>query len=612
MRRDVRASPDVRRRQTPAVQGASLEKLTVLLGLGFLLTNLLVVAYWLPGAHHQHVDRLVHPRPAAAPRAAAAAPRAPDLSRARRAPLRRPPPHGSSPPRRFGAWLRRCAARARCSCVQHGVGAASVELWASLPHVAFFVLAADGCGAAGGWEGRVRRAGLRNVYWLCQDVLARGAQPMANDVLNPDARLLTALQALQTSNEFFDVQIVFRDAPSPLLHPHASAVVRSLLALAGATLLLLPNATCAAAWRSHLHALPPRVPYDEDPARCLPCAPPVPLLPYHLSPRPLVPTALPLLRTALPPSPSHRSPSSQIAAAVAIRAAVESEDRCDESGCADDAAADGEPFALQQEQAHTRLLVRLGHLRRVNAHHFSCWQGVRCLHRMYLLDLAEEREASEPLDGKLAWRPRSPRLYRVDDEFRIGPHSVRSLEQAWASRGRDVNFQTGGMNLDTLLALQPDAATRAAVLAEFLALPVGRDMMLWNIIADAHGLYAINQEAHGYAENGVRWEQHAFPYCSTVRECYEQALSAICGRQAPQSLLECVAALTADRCPDPARAFPCRDGCEAWYTNCSRPSASARRAEQLDGGEPARTPTAPHAPAVAAATHADAVLAGQE
>lgn len=51
--------------------------------------------------------------------------------------------------------------------------------------------------------------------------------------------------------------------------------------------------------------------------------------------------------------------------------------------------------------------------------------------------------------------PRVPRLFRIDDDRHLGKHSVSSLEAAWASRGRDVGFATGGMNLDTLLELRP-------------------------------------------------------------------------------------------------------------------------------------------------------------
>eukprot|EP00966_Prymnesium_polylepis_P207803 4813590-Prymnesium_polylepis.2 len=62
-----------------------------------------------------------------------------------------------------------------------------------------------------------------------------------------------------------------------------------------------------------------------------------------------------------------------------------------------------------------------------------------------------------------------------------------------------------------------------------------------------------------------------FPYCTSVRDCYEKAIGGICHRQPKQSLADCVAQLAAARCPDPARPFPCRDRCEASYANCSRP-----------------------------------------
>jgi hypothetical protein len=57
-----------------------------------------------------------------------------------------------------------------------------------------------------------------------------------------------------------------------------------------------------------------------------------------------------------------------------------------------------------------------------------------------------------------------------------------------------LGFDTGGLNLDTAIGLQLAVGARARLAAQFLALPVGRDMMLWNIIVGVRGLYAIDQE----------------------------------------------------------------------------------------------------------------------
>ena len=136
----------------------------------------------------------------------------------------------------------------------------------------------------------------------------------------------------------------------------------------------------------------------------------------------------------------------------------------------------------------------------------------------------------------------------------------------------DLGFDTGGMNLDTAIGLQLAVGSRARLAAQFLALPVGRDMMLWNIIIGRHGLYAIDQEGHAFEDGAVPWGDRVWPYCISVRDCYEKALGALCGRQRPtQPLPECFAPLMrAEYCPDATRPFPCPNGCQASFLDCKR------------------------------------------
>ena len=93
------------------------------------------------------------------------------------------------------------------------------------------------------------------------------------------------------------------------------------------------------------------------------------------------------------------------------------------------------------------------------------------------------------------------------------------------------------------------------------ALAVGRD-----------GLYAIDQEGHAYEDGAVPWGERVWPYCISVRDCYEKALAALCGRQRPsQPLRECFAALTqAQLCPDNSRPYPCPNGCQESFEACTR------------------------------------------
>ena len=170
------------------------------------------------------------------------------------------------------------------------------------------------------------------------------------------------------------------------------------------------------------------------------------------------------------------------------------------------------------------------------------------------------------------WLRRVPKLYRVDDGTRFGAHKFTTLAAAWSMRGKDLGFDTGGLNLDTAIGLQLVSAARARLAQQFLALPIGRDMMLWNIIVGREGLYAIDQEGHAFDDGAVPWGDRVWPYCISVRDCYEKALGALCGKHNPrQALGECFAALTkADFCPDGAKPYPCPNGCQASFEDCAR------------------------------------------
>ena len=179
------------------------------------------------------------------------------------------------------------------------------------------------------------------------------------------------------------------------------------------------------------------------------------------------------------------------------------------------------------------------------------------------------------------WRRRLPRMYRVEvaTPGGGGGAAVDSLASAWAARGKRIPFETGGVNLDSLVALGLHGRQRAALAAGFLRLRVGRDMMLWNIVAGARGPYAIDQEGEVYAEPDVPWERRAMPYCFTVRDCYEKALHALCaarpfyiGKPAPAAgeLEACLAAMPGAPCADVDAPFACADGCRAGYRECRR------------------------------------------
>jgi len=414
----------------------------------------------------------------------------------------------------FDAWLEQCAASVeRCSCLQHGAHEGSIEMFLRHQAVAFFIVVPE-AEQAERLVARLADHNATNAYVMQTDLARRGTLPLRNAVLNPRLGHLSALQALQTSNEFFDLQLVHASTAPSLLRPSA-AEARSVLSLAAATLLLLPRGGAAAAWRAALPALATAVPREED----------------------------------------------AVAAAAPMRVEVVAE------GCG--------AYAAGAEEA---VLVRLAWLTRLNLHHLSCWEAPRCHDRMYVMSLAQ---ADAPADGA-AWMRRVPALHRVAGNGPPGTHPFASVAEAAALRGKAIPFATGGANLDSLAALRLHRTHRARLATQFLSIPVGRDMMLWNIVAGREGAFAIDQEGVVYPDGGVPWERRAMPYCLSVRDCYEKPLGTLCGlpythpgRLYGAQLTTCAAELFAAQCEDARRPYPCPNGCRASYEECVRGAVAA-------------------------------------
>ena len=546
----------------------TVEKLTVVVGLCFILVNVVVFYLYMPrhDVHQHHQSRRaseqyrsqapIGPLPSAARAKAPVRGPQPESTGAIFAPPaliprhdRVAPPGAAHKPLELGApatmarFLAACARRPRCACLQHGLGYNSEAVFAAFPSVAFFVIASGA--AAQPLASRLIAANMSHVYVLRADLQMQGAGAMANGVLNPQNKQLSALQALRVSNEFFDLQLVHSSAADWLTSPVA-ADARAVLSLAATTLLLLPSPTAVAAWRDAISSTRP------------------------------------------PPSAGSEAASGEAvngAAADAVDETSRVEAAVSVSGCgggstdgADLGCADGSASStLRDDGTRGALLVHLTSLRRLNAHHYSCWHSPKCHQRMYVMDLPRDGHANEGAPGAAphsaaTWRQRVPRLYRVDDGTRFGPHKFATLAEAWELRGKDLGFDTGGMNLDTAIGLQLTAGARARLAAQFLALPVGRDMMLWNIIVGREGLYAIDQEGHAFDDGAIPWGQRVWPYCISVRDCYEKALAALCGRRRPTQLLtDCFAALTrAELCPDASQPYPCPNGCQPSFLDCRR------------------------------------------
>ena len=508
----------------------TLEKLTFGAGLIFILVNVVLIYQYMPrhDTHkhsHSRFDRWWRQK---LKRFSTEIPTSP-----------LPPGGDQDAPSAMLRALTQCAAAPRCACLQHGLVPGSETLYAAFPSVAFFVLLQGA--AAQQLATRLHASNHSHVYVLRADLQAKGPTPMSNDVLNPRGERLSALQALRASNEFFDLQIVHTTAPHWLMEPTADDA-RHVLSLAARTLLYHPTDTGTSAWARAIAA-------SSSPAA--------------------VPRA----------SPVGDEPAAidGVAAAASVAAEIKVEGCPAAPGTAAAGGVEGgggsgcSAGPLRDSSARHARFVELASMRRLNAHHFSCWHSPRCHQRMYVMDLAATPNASSA-SAAGAWQRRVPRLHRVDDGTRIGPHKFATLEEAWALRGKDLGFDTGGLNLDTAIGLQLDTNARTRLAAQFLALPVGRDMMLWNIIVGRRGLYAIDQEGHAFDDGAVPWGDRVWPYYISVRDCYEKALGALCGRQGPkQNLNDCFATLTrAELCPDAAKPFPCPNGCKESFVDCSR------------------------------------------
>ena len=419
----------------------------------------------------------------------------------------------------FAAWLEQCASEGRrCSCLQHGAPKGTVELVRRFTSVAFFIIVPERAApeelAAQHLVSELAAQNATNAYVMEIELSRLGTRPMNHGVLNPRRARLTALQALQVSNEFFDLQLVH--IPSlPSLHAPSTGAARSLLSLAAATLLLLPPGPSRASWRAALSHLAAAVPPEID----------------------------------------------AVAAAAELGVELAAE------GCGGSGGGVGLGCALGSEDG---LLVRLHRLSRLNAHHLSCWEAPHCHDRMYVMTLDMGVAA-----GGVGWVARVPSMHRVE-RARGAPAGFRTVAEALSWRGKPIPFETGGANLDSLVSLKLVATHRARLATQFLTIPVGRDMMLWNVVAGTEGAYAIDQEGVIYTDGQVPWERRAMPYCLSVRDCYEKPLGALCGlpytppgRLHGAALTAAATELFAAQC-DHRRPYPCANGCQASYEDCVR------------------------------------------
>ncbi|KAL3902210.1 MAG: hypothetical protein SGPRY_012172, partial [Prymnesium sp.] len=425
------------------------------------------------------------------------------------------PSEASRQSARVEEWLFQCSRGRHCSCLVHGVSHWSFRLFSRLPTVAFFVLPYDAT-LADRLVHLATSRGWRHVHVLTAELQTRAPKPMQNALLNPTLARLRALQSLQLSNEFFDFQLLHTSAGPGWLCAPSLGDARSLLSLSALTLLILPQAECSARWRGAYAAASTPASTQSDPIRAA----------------------------------AHINPA--VVGAGCLRG---------------ERPADSSEVGWPKVRSQCEVLLRLRSLRRLNAHHFSCSQQPPMHRRMYVMDLpldepaeegippanapiaanstsggeaemervqAEARERADALDATISrarasikaprwteWHRRVPSLFRIQEEKKFGspadPFEFSDLATAWSMRGKDLRFDTGGVNVDTLLHLQLHPLLRLPLLEQFLSLPIGRDMMLWNIIAGAGGLYAIDQEGMFFADREVPWKQRMMPYCLSVQ-----------------------------------------------------------------------------------------------
>ena len=153
--------------------------------------------------------------------------------------------------------------------------------------------------------------------------------------------------------------------------------------------------------------------------------------------------------------------------------------------------------------------------------------------------------------------------------------------------GRRIPFETGSINMHSLLSLQGEAvgsavpaarAARQSLILMFLSLPVFQDPAPWNVVWRHGELFTIDvgdgltMEQRPVHEGKTAWDVFAQKYIGSVNECYRMSLKTLCGLAAGEAHGEdrysaCMSSHFAGICPSHA-PYPCLNGCNTSYQRC--------------------------------------------
>ena len=208
--------------------------------------------------------------------------------------------------------------------------------------------------------------------------------------------------------------------------------------------------------------------------------------------------------------------------------------------------------------------VELLHMDRVNRHHFclgGCKTHTRRTYRMVYT-------GADP--GAADY---SRQLAAYGDGF---------MNMTNEQTGRHIPFETGSMNMHSLLSLQGNedqgaaapaaAAMRQALIIMFLSLPIYQDPAPWNVVWRAGELFPIDV-GDGTTYEG-KWDTFAQKYIGSLNECYRMSLKWLCAnvgsefQHGDERTNECMRFHFRSVCPASA-PYPCFDGCNTSYQGCA-------------------------------------------
>ena len=225
---------------------------------------------------------------------------------------------------------------------------------------------------------------------------------------------------------------------------------------------------------------------------------------------------------------------------------------------------------------------------RVNRHHFclgGCKTHTRRTYRMIYTAEVPPESADGPQMGAAAFEDDLTLTRAAPDAKSVA--LVRGvMNMSNTQTGRHIPFETGSLNMHSLLSLQSAeeagasvtaaTATRQALILMFLSLPVFQDPAPWNVVWRAGELFPIDVgDGTTLEERGGDWNTFAQKYIGSLNECYRMSLKWLCmfansdnGMHGDEKYEACMSShFGASFCP-PNNPFPCVTGCNRSYQAC--------------------------------------------